>query len=323
MVALAITATGISETSHADEGGVSFWLPGLFGSMAATPATPGWAWTQLYYHTEVKGGGGAQFKIGGSVVVGLKGEGNLTMFGPTYTFADPFMGGQAAFSLFGLGGKNAASIAATLIGPNGNPISFSRAESLMSFGDVVPQFSVKWNQGVNNYMTYITGDIPVGNYSPTNLANLGLGHGAIDAGGAYTYFDPAKSHEFSITSGFTYNFKNPDTQYQNGIDWHVDVGAAQFLSKNFMVGVVGYYLQQLTGDSGSGAVLGDFKSRIAGIGPQMGFLFPLGGAQAFLGVKGYKEFANENRPDGWNLWVTLSLSQLPGDVRPTSTHFNR
>ena len=29
----------------ADEGGVSFWLPGLFGSFAAAPGTPGWAVT--------------------------------------------------------------------------------------------------------------------------------------------------------------------------------------------------------------------------------------------------------------------------------------
>lgn len=29
--------------SLADEGGVSFWLPGLFGSLAAVPPQPGWA----------------------------------------------------------------------------------------------------------------------------------------------------------------------------------------------------------------------------------------------------------------------------------------
>ena len=30
-------------TSHADEGGVGFWFPGLFGSLAAVPQVPGWA----------------------------------------------------------------------------------------------------------------------------------------------------------------------------------------------------------------------------------------------------------------------------------------
>jgi hypothetical protein len=42
-------------------------------------------------------------------------------------------------------------------------------------------------------MTYVTGDIPVGAYDPTRLANLGIGHGAIDGGGGYTYFNPRSS----------------------------------------------------------------------------------------------------------------------------------
>ena len=33
-------------------------------------------------------------------------------------------------------------------------------------------------------MVYGTGDIPVGDYSPTNLANFGIGHGAVDSVGA-------------------------------------------------------------------------------------------------------------------------------------------
>ena len=40
----------------ADEGGVSFWLPGLFGSLAAVPQQPGWSLTSVYYHTSVSAG---------------------------------------------------------------------------------------------------------------------------------------------------------------------------------------------------------------------------------------------------------------------------
>ena len=37
--------------------------------------------------------------------------------------------------------------------------------------------------------------------------------------------------EFSAVSGLTYNFTNPHTDYQNGIDWHVDLAqASRFLS---------------------------------------------------------------------------------------------
>ena len=29
----------------ADEGGVSFWLPGTYGSLASVPAVPGWSFS--------------------------------------------------------------------------------------------------------------------------------------------------------------------------------------------------------------------------------------------------------------------------------------
>jgi site-specific recombinase XerD len=41
-------------------------------------------------------------------------------------------------------------------------------------------------------------------YSPTNLVNFGIGHGAVIAGGGYTYFNPQTGHEFSAVTGFTY-----------------------------------------------------------------------------------------------------------------------
>ena len=44
-VALFAAATvGCATTAAlADEGGVSFWFPGLYGSLAAAPQVPGWA----------------------------------------------------------------------------------------------------------------------------------------------------------------------------------------------------------------------------------------------------------------------------------------
>jgi len=40
--------------------------------------------------------------------------------------------------------------------------------------------------------------------------------------------------------------------------------------------VAGYYFQQITDDSGPGAKLGGFRGMAVGIGPQIGFLFPVG-----------------------------------------------
>src|SRR5436309_8581354 len=219
----------------------------------------------------------------------------------------------------GLYGRNSTSLAGTLTGtltlPGGGVIPFTRSDSISDsvwgFGDLYPQFSLRWNQGVHNFMTYLIGDVPVGTYESTRLANIGIGHGAVDGGGGYTYFDPQTGHELSAVLGFTYNFENPSTQYRNGVDMHLDWGASQFLTKQFQLGLVGYAYKEIGCDSGSGDHVGCFQSQVFGVGPQVGFIFPVGDMQGYLNLKGYKEFGAEHRPDGCNTWVTFVISPAP------------
>jgi hypothetical protein len=340
-VATALLCAGvlsaIASVAVADESGTSFWLPGTFGSLAALPSTPGWAVASVYYHTSVSAGADVaaarEIQIGRfnpslnvSLNANLHASADLAIIVPSYVFATPVLGGQLAVQMGTIVGSTSASVNGTLMA-SVPPFSLVRtdsfSDSVTGFGDLYPQASLKWNFGVNNFMTYITGDIPVGNYSSTSLANLGLGHGAIDGGGGYTYFNPATGHEFSAVTGLTYNFTNPATNYQSGVDWHLDWGASQFLSKQVHIGLVGYVYQQLTADSGQAPILGPFKSRVLGAGPQIGFIFPVGDMQGYLNLKGYKEFAAANRPEGWNAWVTFSISPAaaaPPPVQPPLIH---
>ncbi len=316
--ALCIIASSANR-AKADAGGLSFWLPGAFGSLAAAPGVPGWAYSTIYLHVQESAQGSKEFVKGGSVVAGLNANADAIVQGLTYTFATPVLGGQAAFTVLGAPGNVGAGIDATLTGPRGNTISGSAADSRTTFADVFYQGTLKWNQGVHNEMIYVTGNIPSGTYDSTRLANLGFGFVAVDGGVGYTYLDPKTGHEFSVVGGLTYSFINPDLQYQNGIDFHVDWGASQFVSKNVQIGLAGYFFQQLTGDSGPGAKLGDFKGRVAGIGPQIGFLFPMGKEhQGYLNLKAYKDFAAENRPEGYTAWVTLAISPAAPEAPPKS-----
>ena len=54
--------------------------------------------------------------------------------------------------------------------------------------------------------------------------------------------------------------------------------------------------------------LGDNKSRVAGIGPQIGYIFPVGEKRGYLNLKGYYEFDADRRPEGWNVWLTFAIS---------------
>jgi hypothetical protein len=307
----------------ADEGGVSFWLPGLYGSLSAVPGTPGWSSSNFYYFTDVSAGAdisrSREFEIGTlkptvnlNLKADLHSDAGILWVNPTYVFARPVLGGQASVGLGAFVGAASTRLSGTLTASL-PPFSLVRSDSFSDttagFSDLYPQATLKWNQGVNNFMVYETGDIPVGDYSATSLANLGIGHGAFDGGAGYTYLDQKSGREFSAVAGFTYNLENPSTDYQNGVDFHLDWGASQFLSKQLFVGAVGYVYKEVGCDSGSGDHVGCFQSQVISVGPQIGYIYPIGkDLQGYVNLKGYGEFDAQDRPSGFNVWLTFALS---------------
>lgn len=206
------------QVSRADESGVSFWLPGQVDSLPAVPqGAPGWSMGTVYYHTNVAASGSVaaarEIQIGRlapnvnvSFNASLNAQADLLLLNPTYTFGTPVLGGQLAMGVTGIFGRSAATIDGTLTANVGGFAATrmgSIGDSITSMGDLYPMITLKWNFGVNNYMTYVTGDIPVGAYDPSRIANLGIGHGAIDAGGGYTYLNPASGQTVSGVAGFT------------------------------------------------------------------------------------------------------------------------
>jgi hypothetical protein len=326
-VTLAVAViTAMPAVSFADEDGVSFWIPGLYGSLAAAPQVPGWAVAAVNLYNPVAASGNVAAareitmnRFSGAVNVNLnlnlRANPDIVLVNPTYVFATPVLGGQLALSMTGAYGRSIADLngTLTLTGPNGGTIMRQGAidDARDGFSDLYPTATLRWNNGVNNWMVYGAGDIPVGTYDSSNLANLGIGHGAADAGVGYTYFDEKTGHEFSVVTGLTYNLVNPSTSYQNGIDWHLDWGASQFVTKTLQVGAVGYFYDQLTPDSGCLPALCPFESRTVGIGPQVGVIFPGKSVQTYLNLKGYWDIATQDRAPGASVWLTLSFSPSP------------
>ena len=69
-------------------------------------------------------------------------------------------------------------------------------------------------------------------------------------------------------------------------------------------------------DGGSGDRVGCFESRVFGIGPQIGYIIPMGDLRGYLNLKAYGEFDNANRPDGWNVWLTFAISPAAPSEAP-------
>jgi hypothetical protein len=300
-VAFCGLAVCLPGSAIADEAGVSFWLPGQFSSLAAVPPSPGVYLGANTYLYSGSANASRTFPIGVNVAANVKANVEIELFTGLYVPDTTVFGGRLSLALTGIYGRSHTTAHVSI-----GPITGQRAETVWGFGDLYPLVTLSWNRGFNNWMVYLTGDAPVGAYSATRIANIGLGHGAIDGGAAYTYLSP-KGRELSVISGFTGNFENPTIHVASGVDFHADAEASQFLNKQTYVGVVGYAYQQVTGDTGSGRKLGPFKGRVFGAGPEFGYLFPVGRRQASLNVRAYFEFAPHNRLHGSAVYITLGL----------------
>ena len=173
-----------------------------------------------------------------NVFASLNAQADLQWINPSYAFATPVLGGQLTLGMATAVGWQSANLSGmvNITAPSLPP--FTRSDSINSsvtgFGDLYLQATLRWNSGVNNFMIYGTGDIPVGAYKSTRLANLGIGHGAADGGAGYTYLNPAKGQEFSAVAGLTYNLENLSTNYQNGVDCPPRLGSlAVFVQAGF------------------------------------------------------------------------------------------
>ncbi len=314
---LAALAVGMSmcgaDVALADESGASSWLPGQFASFAAVPGDPGFALETIYYRRSASASASRSFKIGGRIAAGLDLTEQYVFLTPSYTFAAPVLHGQLFIGATFAPGRADTSVSGTLTGPQGNSLSASRSDTMTGIGDIYPLVALKWTAGPHNFMAYTMPTVAVGSYDPNRLAGLGVGHWAIDAGLGYTFLSES-GVEASVTAGLTYNFMNPSTQYQSGTDGHVDWGLSYSPTEAFYFGAVGYFYDQLGSDSGPGATLGAFQSSVAAAGPQVGYGFAIGRVEIDLNLRGYAEFAAENRPQGWNIWFTVSLSR----ARPSS-----
>ncbi len=86
-----------------------------------------------------------------------------------------------------------------------------------------------------------------------------------------------------------------------------NVKTNQFLSETFAVGVHGFYLKQISGDSGSGAILGDFKAEAAGVGPALLWSTKIGDQDVSFIAKWLHEIHAENRLEGDHVFLSFVL----------------
>ncbi len=266
-------------SAEAAEGGSSHYLPGVIGEVLfAVAPQPGFLVANTVWF---QSGDMGIAVLQGQVDFNLDLDLVLNLVAASYTFDTPVLGGTYTIAVaipFGY-----ANLDAELSGPFGGSIKFSEDSFHLSDIAFVP-LALNWDIDKFHFKLGQSIIAPTGDYDLDNAVNLGRNYWSFDTAGAVTWFNPGSGTEVSVAPGIMFNTKNNKTDYKTGTEFHVDFVINQFLSETFAIGVRGYYYKQVSGDSGSGAVLGSFKSESFGVGP--GFFWTPKSAGGKLVVQG-------------------------------------
>ena len=281
----------------AAEGATGVYLLGSKQDMAGFLPPPGVYLVDMNYL--YSGRANASLDFGGVTLTGnIKADAYYKI--PTLLWVTPgqVLGGNFGVSLTAPIGWKDVSADATLTGPNGGTLSGGVNDSDTAFGDPLIGATLGWHTGNLHYSMNVLYNAPLGFWKTGNASNIGFNRSALDFTPAFTWLDPKIGFEVSAAAGMTFNFENPDTNYKTGNEFHVEWAVKQHLSKTFSFGLVGYHYEQTTGDSGSGARLGDFKGRITALGPSVSYTFMLGQIPVASNIKYMREFDAKNRLEG-------------------------
>lgn len=201
---------------------------------------------------------------------------------------------------------------ATYTDPKGTTlIGRNVQQSTTGIGDmqIIP-VAAAWTNGDFTVGGYFNIWAPTGDYDQGQLANTGLNYWTFEPMLAFSWISSKFGTEFSIFPAIDFNTENHVSDYQSGDIFHVDATLAQHLP--LFGGIVGagcsaFYLQQITGDSGSGARLGSFEAKSYGVGPTVSYVHKIGSATVILDGSWLPQTYADNTTKGNYYWAKLSL----------------
>jgi len=298
--------TAAPRTIIAMEGGVSHTIPGANATLVdLPPVAPGWFIKPMYLHYSGSASARVPIPTAAGVVGNLHATVNTFALGGGYTFEQTILGG-AHYTLAAFLPYTWVDASANVVTPLG---AVRKHNSVSGFGDltVVPMM-LAWKIGDWQLDTLVPIYAPIGSYEKGRLGNTGLNYWTFDPMAGVSYLNKKIGFNAMLHFGYAMNTENPDTNYRSGSLLHFDAAVQQVLpvGPGFLtIGVEGFYFKQITGDSGSGATLGDFKGMTAGVGPVLGYVLPIGKKSLALEVKWLAEIDTKKRLEGDYIWAKI------------------
>jgi len=303
LIGLGFSCLVLSPLSKAAEGGYSNYVPGFYGdlALAVEPADGLSIRNDVYFYSadgdESVRSGMIEFEIEIDLTFNyltLLYKPGVEVFGTQYAY-----GAALVYGKVDLSGELDVG-----------PFSESFSDDKTSYGDMTLIPGVfYWNNGDKwHFSQSFFVVVPVGDYDEDDAVNTGLNYWTFETDFAATYFDQETGQDYSVVLGYGYNTENEDTDYQSGDEFHIDYIFNQFLSESLAVGIHGFYFKQLSGDSGDGALLGDFKAEASGIGPALMWLPPKYEGEVAFAAKWLHEYDTKNRLEGDHVFLSFMIS---------------
>jgi hypothetical protein len=305
----ALTALLLATHAQAAERATGLYLLGSHANaFAGILPPPGLYLENDFYLYNGSVGAGTALPFGGRLIADVEGEAAFEF--PIFLWSTPWkiLGGNIAFEAIVPIGSLSVDAGLELNSPLLSDIlSPHLHDSIDTVGDPVLGNTIGWHSG-NYHWTFNTlVNVPIGIYNEGEIANISFHHWAVDFTGAFTWFDPERGFDISAALGMTFNGENPVTDYTTGDEFHFELSATKIFKNGFSIGPALYYYDQVTGDSGRGARLGDFEGRALGIGGTIGYNFKVDNRDITARVKAFKEYDVENRLEGEAAYFTLAV----------------
>ncbi|MBT9371317.1 transporter [Rhizobium sp. CSW-27] len=179
--------------------------------------------------------------------------------------------------------------------PFGEDTSFALA-------DITSTIGLAWHLDQKSAITFgLDVGMPTGQYDTSDIANVGVNHWSFQPTLGYHYSDP-QGLEIGTTARLIFNTKNTDTDYRTGTELVIDYAVGWNMGP-WRLGAVGYYLQQLTDDTGPTAPSDGHRGKGFAIGPSVTYSFNPG---TQISASWQHDLVAENRAQGDIFWLNFA-----------------
>jgi len=290
----------------AEEGGGGHYAPGAVATLIdLLPTDPGFILEPIYLNYSGDAEASATFPIAGRIAANFDAEVNSFTLGAIYTFDRTVLGAHYTAAIYVP--YLWMEVTARLSSRFG---SIGRKDKEDGFGDItLLPVGLTWKNGDFQFGGMLEIFAPTGSFEVGRLANPGLNYWTFDPTVQLSYNSEKNGLNAALMAGMTFNTKNDDTEYRSGSVLHVEASAQQLLplGPGFIgLGANAFLYEQVSGDSGSGAVLGDFKGRSLGIGPVIDYLLPINSSTLVTEFRWLPELDTKNRLEGDYFWLKIA-----------------